>query len=207
MTDNISLANFNTSFWPFVLITFNNIPLNDSLFEDYTRSYLQLLVKCKKNKEKIYVIIDINSFNNLPIPYLLKQAQFNKKIFEYNKKHLNCAYIYCKNKLFKKIIKMYMMMEKTAVPLRIVRSLNKLNKSILDNYNIKFDSNNFFEKVEEDDEQDEENQEKENENQEIENKETESNEYYLNLFSKINDINKSNSELSNYSNEINLLED
>ncbi len=129
---------------PFVYIKFHNINLNDEIFENYTKKYLELLIECKKNKEKIYVIIDINEFESLPIPYLLKQAQFNKKIFNYNQKYLHCVYIYCKNKLFKQMIKMYMMVEKTAVPLTIFRSLTKLNSSIKEKWNIDFDSHIFF---------------------------------------------------------------
>lgn len=196
------LASLNVSQWPFVYVKFHNIPINDLIFENYTKNYLQLLIKCKKNKEKIYVIIDINEFESLPIPYLLKQAQFNKKIFKYNQRHLHCAYIYCKNKVFKKIIKTFMMIEKPAVPLRIVRSLTKLNKSIFDNYNIHFDSNNFFNDnlIENSEQNNEEN--KENDDSEVD---------FSKLLANINDldlINKSQTnEFSVYNNEFNILEE
>lgn len=141
---SIEFATINTIHWPFVHIKFNNVQLNNILFESYTKNYLQLLIKSKKMKEKIYIIFDINCFDTLPIPYLLRLSQFNKKIFSYNQKHLNCVYMYCKNKMFKKMIKTFAAMEKTAAPFIIVRSLSKLNKSILDNYNIHFDAHVFF---------------------------------------------------------------
>ncbi len=137
-------AIINLDHKPFVYVQFQNIQINDQIFEEYTREYLELLLSCKKNKEKIYVIIDINQFESLPLPYLLKQAQFNKKVYQFNQKYLHCAYIYCKNKVFKKMIKMFMMIEKPAVPMRIIRSITKLNQSILDNYNLSFDCHVFL---------------------------------------------------------------
>ncbi len=203
-------ALINLEYKPFVYIRFKNIQINDEIFENYTRKYLELLLSCKKNKEKIYVIIDINEFETLPLPYLLKQAQFNKKIFKFNQKYLHCAYIYCKNKVFKNMIKMFMMVEKPAVPMRIIRSVSKLNQSILDNYNINVDINIFLKDLKNSKQNNNENYD--NKNNEIDEDEETSNESIdeLREVDKIRnylDINKEENNLKfNYNDIISNLE-
>ncbi len=185
-------AIINLEHKPFVYIQFKNIQINDEIFENYTRKYLELLISCKKNKEKIYVIIDINEFESLPLPYLLKQAQFNRKIFQYNQKYLHCAYIYCKNKVFKKMIKMFMMVEKPAVPMRIIRSITKLNNSILENYKINFDCHLFLNKIK--------NIKEDLNNNDNENDEDIDNNEYNNQLEKMKNImDKKNNEEDNFS--------
>ncbi len=137
------IASFIIDYKPFVFIRFHNVNITNELFNEYKVEYLNILLNCKKNKEKVYMIIDINEFNSLPIPYLLQQAQFNKKIFHLNQKYLHAAYIYCKSKIFKQIISMYFLVEKNAVPLRICRSITKLNTSIKNHFNIDFDCHVF----------------------------------------------------------------
>ncbi len=185
-------AIINLEHKPFVYIQFKNIQINDEIFENYTRKYLELLISCKKHKEKIYVIIDINEFESLPLPYLLKQAQFNRKIFQYNQKYLHCAYIYCKNKVFKKMIKMFMMVEKPAVPMRIIRSITKLNNSILENYKINFDCHLFLNKIK--------NIKEDLNNNDNENDEDIDNNEYNNQLEKMKNImDKKNNEEDNFS--------
>jgi len=133
------LATIHEQHRPFVFIEFHNISVNDENFEEYKKEYLELLVTCKRNNDKIYLIIDVNQLPALPIPYLVKQTELNKQLFNHHQKYLHCAYIYCKSKIFKKMIEFHLFIEKNAVPVKICRSVEKLNYHIEQNFNVTFD--------------------------------------------------------------------
>ena len=120
--------NFNLENWPIVYFKSNNTPINDESFEEYKKYYLNLLIKCKKNNEKMIIICDLINFNNnesMPIKYLLKQSQFNKEIYKFNKEYLKCVCIICKNKNFKNILNIYFSLAKPAAPFKLCRSYDK----------------------------------------------------------------------------------
>ncbi len=125
------LVKFNYHHRPFIYLQFQDIPITDENFEEYKREYLELLLTCKKQKDKIIPIIDINLLPILPIPYMMKQTQMNKELFQIHKKYLYRVYIYCKNRIFQEMIQMYMFVEKTAVPIHICNSFQKIDASIL----------------------------------------------------------------------------
>ena len=104
------------------------------------------MLVCKKNKEKIILIIDVNEFAGLPLQYMVKQKEFNKQIFHLNEKYLESVFIYCKNKMMKQMIQMNMMIEKTAAPLYICRSVEKLNRNIEKYTHKTFDCQQILEK-------------------------------------------------------------
>lgn len=134
------LTTFIFTHRPFIYIQFHNIPITDENFEEYKKEYLELLLTCKINNDKIIPIINVNNVHPMNTQYVIKQTEFNKKIFHLNQKYLISVFIYCESKIFKELIKINMFIDKTAVPVRICRSIEKLNKSIQDNLNISFNS-------------------------------------------------------------------
>ncbi len=134
-----SFSTFVSDFRPFLYIRFHDVNISESLFEEYKENYLKELLVCKQNKEKIILIIDVNELPGLPLQYMVKQKEFNKQVFHLNEKYVECVFIYCKNKMMKQMIQMNMMLEKTAAPLYICRSVEKLNRSIQKHTKKEFD--------------------------------------------------------------------
>jgi hypothetical protein len=139
-------STFISDFRPFLYIRFHDVNITESMFEEYKENYLKELLVCKKNKEKIILIIDVNEFAGLPLQYMVKQKEFNKQIFHLNEKYLESVFIYCKNKMMKQMIQMNMMIEKTAAPLYICRSVEKLNRNIEKYTQKTFDCQQILEK-------------------------------------------------------------
>ena len=139
---------FNTEQWPVVYFKSGNVQINDENFDEYKKSYLQLLVRCKRNNEKMILICDLNSFNNdneaLPIKYFIKQSNFNKEMYEYNKKYLKCVCILCKNKNIKTMLNLYFSISKPASPYKLCRSMDKANLFVCEKGEIKFDISIFL---------------------------------------------------------------
>lgn len=134
---------FNTENWPLVYLKVDKKVLNDETYEEYQRAYLNLLIRCKKNNEKMILICNLSNANNLPMSIVMKQIQFNKDIYKFNKEYLKCACILCNNKYFKNVLNTYFNMAKPAAPYKICRCYNKINKYLLEKFNLKFDSNIF----------------------------------------------------------------
>ena len=142
----IIMVELNTEHWPIVYFRSMNKIMNDDLFEEYQKIYLNLLIKCKKNNEKMILITDLtnnNNDNNLPMKYLVKQVQFSNKIYEFNKKYLECVVILCKNKSFKNLIKLLISLLKQPSPHKICTSYVKANLYLLEKFNINFNVENF----------------------------------------------------------------
>ena len=55
---------FNVDNWPIVYFKINNMELNDDIYEEYQKFYLSLLIKCKKNNEKMIFISDLKTLEN-----------------------------------------------------------------------------------------------------------------------------------------------
>ena len=151
---------FNEDNWPVVYFYLGDEEINEELFENYKVNYLNLLIKCKKEKKKMILISDLNTEKSLPIKYVMKQAMFNRKINKFNELYVSAVCIYCKNKSFKNILKMYFTLTKPASPYKLCTSLEKINKFLDEKINYKFDariyenfnkssalgSNNYFNK-------------------------------------------------------------
>ena len=131
------MDNFNIQNWPFVYLRFNNI-INDDLYDEYKKNYLNLLIKCKNQNEKMILICNLGDTIQLPIPFLIKQMQFNQQIFKFNKEYLQCVCILCKNKNLKNILKLYLSMTKQASPYKICSNTDKINKYITEKSGIVF---------------------------------------------------------------------
>tara|TARA_A100001015_G_C14492988_1_gene519976 strand:- start:38 stop:391 length:354 start_codon:yes stop_codon:yes gene_type:complete len=116
------VLSFNEENWPVVYFYIGNNEINDELFESYKINYLNLLLKCKRKKEKMILISDLNTDNNLPIKYVMKQAMFNRKINNFNKLYVAAVCIYCKNSSFKNILNMYFTLTKPASPYKLCTS-------------------------------------------------------------------------------------
>jgi len=133
---------FNITYWPIVYFKLiGNI--NDEHFEDYKINYLNLLIKCKKKKENILLIADLNSNYDMPMKYIFKLALFNKKLFKFNKLYLQAVCIFNQSKSFKNLLKIYLSLITPSSPYKLCSSLDKINIYLKDSLNIHFDTNIF----------------------------------------------------------------
>lgn len=167
------VAEFNTEHWPVIYLKLGGKVVNDDIFEEYQREYLNLLIKCKKNNEKMVLITDltyINDCNNIPIKYLMKQVQFSKKIYEFNKKYLKCVVILCKNKSTKNLIKSIMNFTKEASPYKICRTSKKANLYLYEKFKVEFNIEIFNEDLKSHNEDDKELSDNNSNNESIINK-------------------------------------
>ena len=140
------MINFNIEHWPIVYFKSDIISeFNDTIFEEYQKKYLNLLIECKKRKEKIVLVLNLNYFNNtnIPVKYILKQIQFHKNIYNFNKKYLNCIIILCKSKPFKNMINTFLSFTETAAPIKICRNSEKATSYLKNNFKINFDISIF----------------------------------------------------------------
>ena len=136
--------NFNLENWPIVYFKSTDETINDESFNEYKKYYLNLLIKCKRNNEKIVIICDLlnkNISDSIPIKYILKQAQFNKEIYKFNKEYVKCICIICKNSNFKNILNVYFSLSKPAMPFKLCRTYEKSNIYLKEKFDIIFDTN------------------------------------------------------------------
>lgn len=140
----MKLATFDVSQHPFLYIRFHNVEVTDENFEEYKREYLEILLDCKKQNKQLISIIDVNHLSNLSIPYMIKQSGMNRELYSIHQKYLTAVFIYCESKIFKELIKMHMLVEKPAVPLKICRSIEKLNSGIREKINSPINTETFI---------------------------------------------------------------
>ena len=133
--------------WPIVYIKNKNSIITDEIIEEYKKDYLSVLIRCKNNNEKIYIIINIYFRTDVPIKFMQSISKFNKSIYDYNKKYVNYIYILCESKIFKNVLSMMIAMEKPASPYKIVRSTEKLKKLFHENHGIQLDDNNVMKSI------------------------------------------------------------
>jgi hypothetical protein len=139
----MSLKNFNTDYWPVVFFKTNNSMVNDEKFEEFKKFYLNLLLRCKKNNDKMILIFNVNLTENIPIKYIMRQAEFNKQVEKFNKEYIKCVCIVCDNKNFKNILNLYLSFVKPVSPYKLCRSFDKVNKYLVEKHNINFNSHTF----------------------------------------------------------------
>jgi hypothetical protein len=137
------IGDFNLEFWPIVYLKLNDKEINENSFEEYKKYYLNLLLRCKKNNEKMVLICNLNSGRMLPLDYVMKQAQFNKEIHKFNKDYIETVCILCKEKSFKNVLNLYFTVAKPANPYKLSRSFEKINSYLKDKFNINFDVSIF----------------------------------------------------------------
>jgi hypothetical protein len=133
------IGDFNLEFWPIVYLKLNDKEINENSFEEYKKYYLNLLLKCKKNNEKMVLICNLNSGRMLPLDYVMKQAQFNKEIHKFNKDYIKTVCILCKEKSFKNVLNLYFTVAKPANPYKLSRSFEKINLYLKEKFDISFD--------------------------------------------------------------------
>jgi hypothetical protein len=133
---------FNISYWPIVCFKLTS-NINDENFEEYKINYLNLLIKCKKNKEKILLIANLNENYDMPMKYIFKLALFNKKLFKFNKLYLDTVCIFSQSTSFKNLLKIYLSLITPSSPYKLCTSFDKINTYIKKNLNIDFDTNIF----------------------------------------------------------------
>lgn len=147
------VENFNIDNWPIVYFKINNTELNDTIFEEYQKYYLSLLIKCKKNNEKMVFISDLKTLEgktDFPMKYIMKQVEFNKKIYEFNKKFIKCFIVICNNRKIKTIINTLFMIIRPAAPFKLCRDQIKANKYLFEKFNINFDITIYLNDINED---------------------------------------------------------
>jgi hypothetical protein len=137
------ISNFNLDYWPIVYFKSSGNSVDDESFEEYKKYYLNLLIKCKKNNEKMILICNLNKLTSYPIEFVAKQAEFSKQIYNFNKLYLKCVCILCKDKSFKNILNLFFTFVKPASPYKLCRSFNKVNKYLSEKFNNNFDTNIF----------------------------------------------------------------
>jgi hypothetical protein len=125
---------FHLDNWPIIYIKNKNNFLNDNILEEYKKDYLTILIRCKNNKEKIILFMDIYEKSEIQMPYIKKLTEFHKSIEDYNKLYVEYIYILCKSKIMKNVISMLLSVETPTVPCKIIRSLDKLQSSFLENH-------------------------------------------------------------------------
>ena len=141
---------FNLEKWPVVYLKVDNNKLNEEYFDEYKKNYLNLLIKCKRNNEKMILICDLNELSineNFYMKFIMKQAQFTKDIYKFNKLYLTCVCILCKNKSFKNILNIFFTIVKQASPYKLCRSSEKANLYLKEKYNIDFDVNIYLKNI------------------------------------------------------------
>lgn len=141
---------FNTDYWP--IVQFRLIEeVNDENFENYKVNFLNLLLRCKKNKEKMLLICDLENDASIPMKYIFKLALFNKKIFKFNKLYLRGVCVLSKSKTFKNIFKIYLSLITPSAPYKLCSSYDKINNYIEKEFKINFDtyvfSKDFLNKI------------------------------------------------------------
>ena len=172
-------ADYNLDNWPIVYFKLSSNQISDETFEEYKKSYLSLLVRCKNNNDKIILICDLNKSAKLPLNYIMKQAQFTKDINKFNKEYIKAVCILCNDKNFKNILSLYFTFCRPASPYKLCRSFDKINKYLIEKLNINFDSNIYDERLIKNDiiEEEDENVEYDGKDAPIEDNEI--NNYYL----------------------------
>ncbi len=140
------LDNFNLNNWPLVYYTnTSNSFINDEIFEEFKEYYLNLLLRCKRNKEKMTLICNLNNLseNSPSLKYVMKFAQFNKTIYKFNKEYVNGVVLLSSNKCLKDLLNMFFTVSKPACPVKMCRSKEKMIKFLKDKcnyiYNINLD--------------------------------------------------------------------
>jgi hypothetical protein len=152
-------ADYNLEHWPVVYFKLNDNEITDESFEEYKKFYLTLLLRCKKNNEKMVIICNLNRNGDLPLTWVIKHSQFNKEVYKHNKDFVKAVCIMCKDKNFKNILNLYFTVAKPAAPYKLCRSFFKVNKYLTEKFNMTFDSNiyqdNPFDNQIDDDDSDE----------------------------------------------------
>lgn len=93
--------------WPVVYIKFNDIKLNDEIFEGYKVQFLNILKKCKDLNQKCLLILDLLSFKKYPIKYMLKQKKFHNKIRDFTLKYIQNIFVVIQNKGVRNLLKTF----------------------------------------------------------------------------------------------------
>ena len=139
---------FNTKYWPLVYFFVDDNGMNENDFENYKKTYLQILLKCKKEKTKIILISDLNNQKKIDVKYVMKQAYFNLKLEKFNKLYVKIVCVYLKDKNFKKILNMYFNICKPYCPYKICNSYDIINQFIKNELKEDYDTNIFSDLIE-----------------------------------------------------------
>jgi hypothetical protein len=138
---------FNLENWPLVYLKIDDNKLNEEYFDEYKKNYLNLLIKCKRNNEKMILICDLNELNlrnNFYMKFIMKQVQFTNDIYKFNKLYLTCVCILCRNKTLKNILNVFFSIIKQASPYKLCMNSEKANIYLKEKYNIDFDVNIYL---------------------------------------------------------------
>lgn len=138
---------FNLENWPLVYLKVDDNKLNEEYFDEYKKNYLNLLIKCKRNNEKMILICDLNGLNlinNFYMNSIMKQVKFTNDIYKFNKLYLTCVCILCRNKTLKNILNIFFSVIKQASPYKLCMNSEKANIYLKEKHNIDFDVNIYL---------------------------------------------------------------
>ncbi len=133
---------YYTQFFPFVYVKFIHTNINDDSFEYYKAEYLKILLRCKEEKQKIFLFYDLNvkeANGTIPLSYLPKQIEFNKKIFDLNEKYVKVVSVLSKDIHVRNVLKLSFGCIKNACPFKISSSFEKVSRYLKKNFNTDFD--------------------------------------------------------------------
>lgn len=143
-------SDFNLENWPIVYFKIDSNKLDEEYFDEYRKFYLNLLIKCKRNNEKMLLICnlnDLNNYGNFDMKFMMKQAKFSQEIYKFNKLYLTCVCILCKNKSFKNMLNIFFTIVKQAAPYKLCRTSQKANLYLKEKHNIDFDINFYLKNI------------------------------------------------------------
>lgn len=138
---------FSLEYWPIIYVKNNNETLNDELLEEYQKDFLKILIRCKNNKEKVILLIDIYNKSGVQMNYMSKISQFHRRTEEYNKKYIDHIYILCESKFTKNLISMFLTNENPVAPCNVIRSLSKLRYAFHHNHSKNIKEHAVYEKL------------------------------------------------------------
>jgi hypothetical protein len=142
------MLNLNEEHFPLVYVkSVEDVnEINEEIFEEYKVFYLKLLLRCKNENKKMILISNLSDLKTYPMEYVMKQVEFTKKINDFNKKYVECIIILYKNESFKHIFNIFTSFVKPVCKYKLCKSFEKINKYLIDNYEIHFDLSIFKEK-------------------------------------------------------------
>ena len=129
-------AKFYVKEFPLVYLTINSNYFSDENFEYYKSSFLNVLLRAKKEKQKVIILLDLFECDGatFDMSNILKQASFYKSVMEHSKTYVQHVYILSNRNDLHFFVKIFRTFGKTDVPYKIVRNLDKIKKNIYKKY-------------------------------------------------------------------------
>ncbi len=138
-------AKFMVSEFPIVYISINSDYFNDENFEYYKSSFLHLLLRAKREKQKMILLLDLFECDGatFKMENILKQGAFYKSVMDYALLYVQHVYILSNRNDLHVLIKIFKTFGKSLVPYKVVRDTEKIEQNIYKKYGEKVQLQNF----------------------------------------------------------------